>query len=141
MGKKQGIQIHLETFVTKVESNVVHAKCNGEEFRLNYGTLVWCAGVKPHNFIKNYGFQMDQKGQRILTDRTLRVVGEADIYAIGDCASVRGNPLPQTAQVANQEGMYLAKHLNDGRPPNAPFKFESKGVMASLGGMRAVMAD
>merc|ERR1712110_1088075 len=65
----------------------------------------------------------------------------ADIYAISDCASVRGNPLPQTAQVANQEGMYLAKHLNDGRPPNDPFKFESKGVMASLGGMRAVMAD
>lgn len=31
------------------------------------------------------------------------------MYAAGDCAEIEANPLPATAQVAQQEGKYLAK--------------------------------
>ena len=37
-----------------------------------------------------------------------------DVYAMGDCASVKGNELPATAQVASQEGIWLRNHLNRG---------------------------
>jgi NADH dehydrogenase len=34
-----------------------------------------------------------------------------DVYAIGDCAEIEGNPLMATAQVAVQQARYLAKSI------------------------------
>lgn len=31
------------------------------------------------------------------------------MYAAGDCAEIEANPLPATAQVAQQQGRYIAK--------------------------------
>lgn len=137
--KKQGIQMHTGAFVQKVEKEAVHVKTSdGNIVSIKYGTLVWCAGIKPHPFVKDYGFQMNERGTQILVDRTLKVKGEEDIFALGDCATIEGYWLPQTAQVANQQGQYLAKQLSSGRVEE--FKFHSKGMMAYLGTMSAVMS-
>lgn len=142
--KNQSVEIHLETFVTKVTEDEVTLKKDGRESTLKYGTLVWCAGIKPHKFITDFGFTMNERGTQILVDKTLKVKGQSDIYAIGDCATIEDYWLPQTAQVANQEAIYLAKMLNESSK-NAPaketsFVFHSKGMMAYLGGFNAVMA-
>jgi len=52
------------------------------------------------------------EGSRLLMDQYLRVKGLPDLFALGDCAIIDGNPLPPTAQVAQQQGEYLAKSLN-----------------------------
>lgn len=46
----------------------------------------------------------------MLVDEHLRVKAEGVecVYAIGDCAAFETNPLPATAQGAEQEGKYLA---------------------------------
>jgi len=142
--KKQGIKVHLGAFVQSVEANVVHVKSGATNMSIGYGTLVWCAGIKPHDFIKDLGLAMNGKGTQILTDHHLRVVGEEDIYAIGDCSTVDGYWLPQTAQVANQEGQYVAKLLSRDESTTKelkPFVFHSQGMMAYLGGANAVMAQ
>jgi hypothetical protein len=36
---------------------------------------------------------------------------ERDVAYLQDCAQIEGNPLPATAQVAEQQGKYLAKSL------------------------------
>eukprot|EP00933_Yihiella_yeosuensis_P037423 TRINITY_DN31359_c0_g1_i1.p1 TRINITY_DN31359_c0_g1~~TRINITY_DN31359_c0_g1_i1.p1 ORF type:complete len:437 (-),score=65.04 TRINITY_DN31359_c0_g1_i1:103-1368(-) len=130
--KKQGIEIHLGAFVQSVEKDVVHVKIGEELKSIHFGTLVWCAGIKPHRFIRDFGFPMNDRGSQILVDGTLRVKGEPDIWAIGDCSTVEDYWLPQTAQVANQQGQYLARYFNN---PNdekakAPFRFYNKGMMA-----------
>ncbi|CAE7458432.1 unnamed protein product [Symbiodinium sp. CCMP2456] len=140
--RKQGVQIHLGAFVQKVEPNVVHVKTGESLMSIRYGTLVWCAGIKPHPFVKSFGFTMNDRGSQILVDPYLKVKGEDDIYAIGDCSTIEDYWLPQTAQVANQQGQYLAKVLSQKDPLNIkPFEFHNKGTMAYLGGFTAVMAQ
>ena len=53
-----------------------------------------------------------------------------NVFAIGDCATQHGHPMPSTAQVAQQEGKYIATLLNSddwhGASPQTrlkPFKF------------------
>jgi len=137
--RKQQVDIHLETFVTKVTKNELFAKRADETFQVRYGTLVWCAGVKPHDFVKDYGFAMNERGSQILVDGSLRVKGEQDIYALGDCCTIEDYWLPQTAQVANQQGQFLAKMLSGKQDASQSFVFKSKGMMAYLGGFSAVM--
>mmetsp|Transcript_9671 Transcript_9671/g.21578 ORF Transcript_9671/g.21578 Transcript_9671/m.21578 type:complete len:480 (-) Transcript_9671:79-1518(-) len=142
--KKQGVQIHLGAFVQSVEKDVVHVKTStGDIHSIKYGTLAWCAGVKPHPFIRDYDFQMNDRGTQILTDKQLRVKGEQAIFAIGDCAAVEDYWLPQTAQVAKQQGIYLSRTLNNGEAVKGiakPFVFKSLGMMAYLGGYNALLA-
>lgn len=145
--KKQGIEIHTGAFVQKVEANTVHVKIGSTTTSMKYGTLVWCAGIKPHGFVKDLNLTMNAKNTQILTTRELLVKGEKDIYAIGDCATIDDYFLPQTAQVANQQGQYLAASLNsanldadDADDAIKPFQFHNKGMLAYLGGQNALMA-
>ncbi|KAG6015266.1 hypothetical protein E4U41_004663, partial [Claviceps citrina] len=63
-----------------------------------------------------------------------------DVYAVGDCASVQGAHYPATAQVASQQGVYLAKELGRGADAfSRPFLFRNWGVMTYLGGWKAIL--
>ena len=59
------------------------------------------------------------------------------MYAIGDCAAHKEKPLAMLAQVANQQGIYLAKCLNN-RDHQSLFQYKFLGAMASLGTFKAV---
>ena len=83
----------------------------------------------------------NEKNTQILTDGQLRVKGEEknDIYALGDCATIDNYWLPQTAQIANQQGAHLAKALQlltdiSGNDSYPPFKAADRGALAYLGG-------
>eukprot|EP00891_Asterochloris_glomerata_P000602 jgi/Astpho2/602/fgenesh1_pg.00013_%23_29_t len=68
------------------------------------------------------------------------------IYALGDCCANPDKPLPALAQVAEQQGAYLAKELNklaQGKSQAAampPFEFKQLGSMAQVGSHGAVLA-
>ena len=52
-----------------------------------------------------------------MTDEWLRLLGPngatiPGVFALGDCATIRGAELPRTAQVANQQSNYLTKVFN-----------------------------
>jgi len=53
--------------------------------------------------------------RQLFVDKWLRVCGVADgsIMALGDCARLQGEEqLPETAQVAAQQGAFVARLLN-----------------------------
>ncbi|KAK9843007.1 hypothetical protein WJX74_005543 [Apatococcus lobatus] len=69
-----------------------------------------------------------------------------NIYAVGDCCASATQPLPALAQVAEQQGKYLARVLNakakGGQPSAAqlsPFRYRHMGSMATTGGGSAVI--
>jgi NADH dehydrogenase len=56
-----------------------------------------------------------------------------DVYALGDCATIKNMEFPATAQVASQKAEWLAKRLNKGDVNTQAFKYNNLGVMAYLG--------
>jgi NADH:ubiquinone reductase (non-electrogenic) len=74
-------------------------------------------------------------------DDFLKVLGHDNIFAFGDCACPEGIVLPATAQVAQQQGKYLAEALNRmvlGKEV-PKFKFHFLGMMANLGAHNSIL--
>jgi NADH dehydrogenase FAD-containing subunit len=66
------------------------------------------------------------------------------VFVIGDtaCFMANGKPLPGVAQVALQQGQYVASIIRaraEGHRPPGPFKYFDKGSMAIVGRNFAVM--
>jgi NADH dehydrogenase FAD-containing subunit len=107
---------------------------------------------------RQWTIQRDPKSGLILVDDHFRVQlqtqgltpatkgAEAimqDVYALGDTTIMKTGRLPGTAQVANQQALWLAKNLNKHPEPSAyaaveGFGFKNLGVMTYLGGSKAV---
>jgi len=76
-------------------------------------SVIWCAGVAPNPLIRKTSLPVNDKGY-ILCERTFRVQGFKDVWAIGDCAinlDPSGHSYPLTAQHAVREGAQLAANL------------------------------
>ncbi|CAI7749669.1 unnamed protein product [Closterium sp. NIES-53] len=121
-----------------------------------YGLLVWSTGVGPSDFVKALPLP-HTAGGRVAVTEGLRVVGEADVFALGDCAGFHestGRPtLPALAQVAERQGRYLAVRFNrmgkaGGGKAGAgegaggeeqPFVYRHLGSMATVGRYKALV--
>ena len=62
-----------------------------------------------------------------------------DVFALGDNANVRDNPLPATAQTASQQALWLGKHLNNDMTSTKAFKFKNLGIMTYLGSSKGLL--
>jgi NADH dehydrogenase len=88
------------------------------------------------------GAQLDRSG-RVLVQPDLSLPGRPEVYVIGDLANYphqTGKPLPGVAQVAMQQGKYVAdliqrRVLNKSLPP---FHYKDYGNMAEIGRAAAV---
>ena len=102
-------------------------------------TLVWAAGVRAHPLATTLGVELG-RGGRIVVDADLSVPSHPEIFAIGDIATDRDQPLPQVAQPAIQGGKHVARQIANrlaGRPTET-FRYVDKGSMATIGRHRAV---
>jgi NADH dehydrogenase FAD-containing subunit len=143
---REGIRIETGTGVSCVTHHSITLTTGRT---VPVGMIVWATGLAPSEFITNLTCERDIKSGRIHTDEKLRLIrAEMDIYdnvyALGDCALVRGTSLPCTAQVAKQQAQYLARSLNQhagtiNLPADLPqFIFRPLGMMAYVGSWRAV---
>ena len=81
-----------------------------------FGTCVWATGIAMHPLVAALQAQLpaEVQGSRrgLLVDPHLRVLGsQGTIFCLGDAAVTGATPqtaLPPTAQVARQQGEYLA---------------------------------
>mmetsp|Transcript_5182 Transcript_5182/g.6338 ORF Transcript_5182/g.6338 Transcript_5182/m.6338 type:complete len:316 (+) Transcript_5182:474-1421(+) len=145
---KRGVDVRLECSVTSVESYEEEGfrfpprrAILSDGSKLPFGTLVWSAGLKPVKFTDSLDNVLPKaQNGRILIDDFLRVKGhEGSIWAMGDAALNEENPMPQVGQVARQQGIYLAKVLNnEQKDDEKPFRFFNLGSMASLGEMKGI---
>merc|ERR1711881_559705 len=80
--------------------------------RIPYGLLVWATGNAVRPVVKDLMNQIPaQKDSRrgLAVNEYLVVKGTDDVWAVGDCAIANYAP---TAQVASQEGSFLARLFN-----------------------------
>jgi NADH dehydrogenase FAD-containing subunit len=133
---RRGIEVRLNTKVVKVGDESVTLSINkvGEDGRtiaretveevLPVGLKVWCAGTAPVPFVDKLRTKLPEAargiGGRIKVDKWLRPqTGNPEtfgsILVLGDAASFQERNsetiLPQTAQVAGQQGAYAARLL------------------------------
>ncbi len=133
---RQRIEVRTGSKVVKVEKDAVF---------LDDGTvipcrlIVWSTGIGPVPLVDSLPFKKIH-GSRIALDNFLRVRDFGDIYAAGDCATPEDINLPATAQVAQQEGAYLARcfgRLARGKAVS-PFRYKNLGMLAYVGSNRAL---
>jgi NADH:ubiquinone reductase (H+-translocating) len=99
--------------------------------------------VAPSPAGKWIGAPMDRAG-RVLIENDLTVGGHSEIFVVGDTASLQqdGRPLPGVAQVAMQQGGYVAKSIERkllGLSMLHPFRYFDKGNLAVVGRGFAVL--
>src|SRR3954469_10164122 len=137
----RGIEIRTSTTLDEVTETTAGLS-DGEVVPTR--TVAWTAGVKPHPVIAELGLPLDRSG-RIRTDRTMRVEGYDNVWAIGDAAAVPDpakleNPSPPTAQHAIRQGRRVARNvaatIGNGRV--RPFTYKTLGVFVDMGRGEAV---
>ncbi|KAI6026491.1 NDE2, mitochondrial external NADH dehydrogenase [Pisolithus microcarpus] len=108
--RESKIDILTGTMVKGVSESSVRLKPkDSEEHDLACGLVVWAAGNKARDISRNLMAQLSehQTNRRgILVDDHLRMLGAPSIFAVGDCTATSYAP---TAQVASQQGAYLAR--------------------------------
>ncbi|KAI6715838.1 hypothetical protein PZA11_006132 [Diplocarpon coronariae] len=115
--KEEKITIMTKTAVKKVTEKTVEAEATGPDGKktmqvMPYGLLVWATGNAVRPVVKDLMSQIPaQKDSRrgLAVNEYLVVQGTKDIWATGDCAVAGYAP---TAQVASQEGAFLARLFN-----------------------------
>jgi NADH dehydrogenase len=136
--EKRGVHIMLEHVVSEITPTTIKLK-DGET--IDYGLVVWAAGVKVADFVSELGLPQG-RGGRITVDEDLRVTGEQAIFAIGDLSAAlsKGSIVPQLAQPAIQQGKHAGEqilNLHQGKETTA-FRYRDRGTMATIGRHAAV---
>ncbi|EXJ81184.1 hypothetical protein A1O3_07474 [Capronia epimyces CBS 606.96] len=78
------------------------------------------------------------------TEETVPQACMKDVFAVGDTTKLKTGALPATAQVANQQALWLGKALSKHPDPesfaqSAGFTFRNLGVFTYVGGAKAVL--
>eukprot|EP00403_Amphidinium_massartii_P014138 CAMPEP_0178419194 /NCGR_PEP_ID=MMETSP0689_2-20121128/25483_1 /TAXON_ID=160604 /ORGANISM="Amphidinium massartii, Strain CS-259" /LENGTH=569 /DNA_ID=CAMNT_0020040621 /DNA_START=77 /DNA_END=1783 /DNA_ORIENTATION=+ len=173
----QGIEVLTGTQVSNVTADSIAVQTKDGTQTVPCGLTMWAAGNGGLDLVDNLRQQLpeqvrlaeeDPRGRgQVFVDEWLRVAGVKDgsIIAMGDCSRIVGEnkALPQTAQVAAQQGAFVSRLFNrnydltqDGPPKlaegssplellkarfqvEAPvFKFFDLGKLAYLGSAQAV---
>jgi NADH:ubiquinone reductase (non-electrogenic) len=114
---EEKITIRTKTMVKKVTERFIEAEFTGPDGKkqveqIPYGLLVWATGNALRPVVKDLMMQIPaQKDSRrgLAVNEYLVVKGTENIWAVGDCAIANYAP---TAQVAAQEGAFLARLFN-----------------------------
>lgn len=115
--KEETIEIRTKTMVKNVTDKYIEAEYTDKSGnkvleKIPYGLLVWATGNSVRPVVKDLMSQIPaQKDSRrgLAVNEYLVVNGTNDIWAVGDCAIANYAP---TAQVASQEGAFLANLFN-----------------------------
>ncbi|ODM16853.1 External alternative NADH-ubiquinone oxidoreductase, mitochondrial [Aspergillus cristatus] len=115
--KEESITIRAKTMVKNVTDKFIQAEVtkpdgSKELETIPYGLLVWATGNAVRNVVRDLMNQIPaQKNSRrgLAVNEYLVVNGAENVWAVGDCAITNYAP---TAQVASQEGAFLARMFN-----------------------------
>jgi NADH dehydrogenase len=101
--------------------------------------VVWAAGVKAPDFLKDFGGLETNRINQLVVEATLRTTRDADVFAIGDCASCprpgEATPVPPRAQAAHQMADHMALQIDRRLAGKAlePYRYRDFGSLVSLG--------
>lgn len=133
---RQRINVRTGSPVVRVQRDSLYLR---DGSHIPFGMLVWSTGIGATPLVSSLVLPKDGTS-RLITDEYCRIKDSDGVYAIGDCATIEGKTLPATAQVAQQQGKYLAQALSGlerGKPVH-PFRYKHYGMLAYIGSGRAL---
>lgn len=136
--KKMGVVIKTNEKVENIEEMIVTT----DKGKIESDNIIWAAGNKASSLVELLNTEMDSEG-RALINQDCSIKEDDSIYVIGDAANfkgVNGTPLPGIAPVAIQQGRYVGSNTKKNLPKQdrKPFKYRDKGMMATIGGFKAI---
>src|SRR5258708_9490718 len=137
--EKAGITMRLNTRAVAATHEGVELN-NGR--MLTGGTIVCTIGTSISPIVQ--ALDVPKERGRIRTTPEMRIEGQTNAWAVGDCAyiinSIDNKPAAPTGQFAERQGRQAA--LNVVRilnaEPTQPFRFKALGQLCSIGGYEAV---
>ena len=137
--RRERIIMKTNSFVNRVTDKKIFISDGSE---IEYGLLVWATGNTSTDFVRNSGLLTGKNG-KLFTNDYFRVKKDnenfyEDIFAAGDCTQMVSGELPATAQVAQQQGYYLAGFFNAGLKNYRKYKFRNLGMLAYIGDHKAL---
>ncbi len=139
----------LERLGVEIQLGVPVSDCNDKG--VVYGShsiaadvILWAAGVRASPAAAWLGQAGDGAG-RVKVEPDLTVPGAANIFVIGDTASVnawKGKPIPGIAPAAKQQGVHVARTIKkrlQGDAAPRPFRYKNSGNLATIGKRSAVI--
>ncbi len=139
--REMGVILYKETYVKNYDGFNLTLS-TGEIIKTK--TVIWAAGVTG-NTLNGLAKEVYTAGNRIKVDRSNKVIGLENIYAIGDIASME-TPLyptghPQVANVAINQAKNLASNLTaiSKNKVQKEFEYKDLGAMATVGRNKAVV--
>ena len=138
--KKLGVQVFTSSKVMEVMSTGIRL-ADGRV--LESELVVWAAGVKAPDFLKDLGGLETNRINQLVVFDTLQTTRDVNIFALGDCAACpcpdedggRGGIVPPRAQAAHQQASHLFQQIKR-RLANKPlraYRYKDFGSLVSLG--------
>lgn len=137
--RSRGVDFRRGMAVTRVEPGpVVITGTAQQEFDL----VVWSTGARALPWLAQSGLETDDRGF-LLVDETLRSVSSAEVFAAGDCATVRGVSHPKSGLYSVRHGEVLADNLRKmlAEEPLRPFRPQKRGLLLLSCGNRYAIAS
>jgi selenide,water dikinase len=110
--------------------------------RQEFDLVLLATGATPLPWLKSSGLERDERGFALVRD-TLQSTSNPEVFASGDCASLRGGELPKSGVYAVRQGEALAqtvRNLAQGQLP-APYKPQRRALLLMSCGRRHAIAQ
>ena len=138
--RKLGVVVHTSAKVAAVQPDAV-VLADGRV--LPAELVVWAAGVKAADFLKDIGGLESNRSNQLVVKPTLQSTRDDDIFVIGDCAACawpeanggKGGFVPPRAQAAHQQASHVAAQIKRRLAGKAlkPYRYRDFGSLVSLG--------
>lgn len=132
--RKLGIQVLESTRVAKAEKS---GFVTSDDKLIEADLMVWAAGVKAPDFLKQLNLFETNKAQQVLVTPELKSTVDDTIYVLGDCCGFKqedGSWVPPRAQSAHQMASLVATNLINtfkGKPLKT-YKYKDYGSLVHL---------
>ncbi|WP_162824606.1 NAD(P)/FAD-dependent oxidoreductase [Saccharospirillum mangrovi] len=131
---KLGVKVRHNTQVVRGHKGALETK-DGE--MIEGDILVWAAGVRAPNFLKDIAGLESARNNQLMVNETLQTTRDERIWALGDCCACPqpdGSWVPPRAQSAHQMASHILKNLQRQKAgkPMLAYRYKDHGSLISL---------
>jgi len=133
---KNNVNLNFESSVKKIENRFLYYKKDDNFKKMNYDMIIWACGLKIAILTEKILKKLNINNKfGIPVSKYLNIETLPNSYAIGDCSYSGNQP---SAQLAYQQGKYLAHNFNNDFKNIVPFKYNNKGSICYVGKNKSV---
>jgi NADH dehydrogenase len=127
---------------TRIAEGLADGVVLSDGTKIQAGVVIWTGGVRGNILMEESGLEVKREGRAIVNE-FLQPRGYDNIFVLGDCAAATGGDgtfLPPTAQLAVQQGDWVARALNSliRGDKMEPYHPRIEGILLSIGRSHAL---